>query len=145
MKFELEIEGMDALGKKLDRLEILAKEKLGLALIEVGLRVQRTAKQMIAASPANPQTGHSFAGNAPKTQTGTLINSIYVNTERKEGRISGVVVGTDLKYGQFLEFGTKHMAARPWLVPAFESTKAKNMEAFQNAVFTLIKDAGRAA
>jgi HK97 gp10 family phage protein len=145
MKFEFQIEGMEELSKKLDRIAIDAGDKLGLALIEAGFRIQREAKQQISKSPANPRTGHSYPGNAPKTQTGTLVNSIYVNVERDGGRVGTVTVGTDLKYGQFLEFGTKRMAARPWLVPAFEATREKNMEAFKNAVFTLVKDAGRAA
>ncbi len=52
-------------------------------------------------------------GNAPNTDTGRLVSSI--NTEVVS---DGVLVGTNLQYGKHLEFGTKKMDARPWLIPA---------------------------
>ncbi len=36
-----------------------------------------------------------------------------------------VDVGSDVAYATHLEFGTKNMAARPWLQPAFERNKDK--------------------
>lgn len=33
-------------------------------------------------------------------------------------------------YGKFLEFGTRHMAARPWLRPAFELSKEEAVNVF---------------
>lgn len=57
----------------------------------------------------------SKPGDPPNSDTGRLVQSI-----RFEFREGGLValVGTDLKYGTWLEFGTKKMAARPWLLPA---------------------------
>jgi len=145
MKFDMQIEGLDELTKKIDRMALETQEKIGLALVEAAFRIQREAKSAIARSPADPRTGHSYPGNAPKTQTGVLVNSIYVDVDRTGGQVSGVTVGTDLKYGQYLEFGTKTIKPRPWLVPAFEAMKPKNLEAFKSAMFTLVKDAGRSA
>jgi hypothetical protein len=34
-------------------------------------------------------------------------------------------VGTDLAYGRDLEFGTRRLAARPWLRPAVEAAKPR--------------------
>lgn len=34
-----------------------------------------------------------------------------------------LVVGTNVKYGRYLEFGTSRMGARPWLIPKFEQLK----------------------
>ena len=53
------------------------------------------------------------------------------NLPRRSGRLArrvtvkitpdglAATVGTELDYGTFLEFGTRRMAARPWLRPAF--------------------------
>lgn len=57
----------------------------------------------------------SKPGDAPNTDRGTLIQSIGFGFD--EGKLLAVV-GTSLKYGKWLEFGTKHITARPWLLPA---------------------------
>jgi HK97 gp10 family phage protein len=144
MKFEMKIDGIEILSKQLERIAADPGDRIGRALIDAGIRIQRVAKVSIAKSPVDPKTGASFPGNAPHTQTGTLVNSIYVNTKQSAGRVTEVIVGTDLKYGQFLEFGTVRMHARPWLVPAFAATKRQNLEALQAAVTRLVKEKGAA-
>lgn len=58
----------------------------------------------------------SKPGDAPNTDTGTLVRSVAV-----EHPFSGeAFVGSDVKYASFLEFGTKTMGARPWLYPALQ-------------------------
>ncbi|MFH1998718.1 MAG: hypothetical protein ABIK28_03510 [Planctomycetota bacterium] len=57
----------------------------------------------------------SAPGEFPKTDTGILASSIM----RQSNRFSGMV-GTDLKYGGFLEEGTKYMEARPYMEPSAE-------------------------
>lgn len=69
----------------------------------------------------------SRPGDAPNTDTGTLVRSITV---KAEGNV--VFVGTKVKYGRHLEFGTKGitglhtgkgLSARPWLHPALEASR----------------------
>lgn len=61
-----------------------------------------TSKRGIAGKPAPPpHTGH-YSGTAPK------------DTERKRS----VYVGTNVKYAQYVELGTKRMGPRPFLKPA---------------------------
>lgn len=55
----------------------------------------------------------SAPGQAPAIDLGNFIRSIGVQII--EG---GYLVGSSLKLGAWLEFGTRHMAARPWLRPA---------------------------
>lgn len=64
----------------------------------------------------------SAPGEPPKTDTGRLVSSIFA-----EVLPSGLEaeVGTTIKYGKFLEFGTSKMGARPWLHPAFERQKPR--------------------
>lgn len=54
----------------------------------------------------------SRPGQPPRKQTGTLQRSVTyeVNPTTMTAR-----VGTNIKYGRYLEFGTRKMAARPWL------------------------------
>jgi HK97 gp10 family phage protein len=62
----------------------------------------------------------SAPGQPPASDIGNLASHITYSTSRRglEGR-----VGTNVVYGKFLEFGTKNMAARPWLWPAYEARK----------------------
>lgn len=69
----------------------------------------------------DPETGgsakkvnsyRSKPGEPPRVQTGRLRASITheIHPTLPVGR-----VGTNVKYGKFLEFGTRRMAPRPWL------------------------------
>ena len=63
-------------------------------------------------------------GGAPNTDTGKLVASIAVEPNR-----GGVfaLVGSNLDYAGFLEFGTSKMDARPWLEPALRNN-ADNLQ-----------------
>lgn len=52
----------------------------------------------------------SAPGEPPHKQFGHLRRSVAREVVGLVGR-----VGTNLRYGRYLEFGTKKMAARPWL------------------------------
>jgi phage gpG-like protein len=71
----------------------------------------------------NPRRTHtaSAAGGYPATDTGRLASSVRVIMPTATS-LSGEV-GTAVKYGAWLEFGTSRMAARPWLLPSFERAK----------------------
>lgn len=51
----------------------------------------------------------------PQVQSSNLLGSI--TPEVGEGE---VVIGTNVKYGKYLEFGTSKMPPYPWLFPAVE-------------------------
>lgn len=71
----------------------------------------------------------SKEGDAPNTDTGTLVSSIQV-----DATANYVYVGTTVKYGPWLEFGTRRMGAHPWLNPALEKNR-KNIKAiFQKKI-----------
>lgn len=70
--------------------------------------------------------------------TGALADSVAV---RLAADGLGGSVGTDLPHGRYLEFGTRRMAARPWLQPAFESLKPQLRRRLADA----LRSAGRAA
>ena len=60
-------------------------------------------------------------GAPPESRSGALEASIAVTDGSRSGQ---KLIGSDLDYGAFLEFGTVRMAAWPWLAPAFERVAA---------------------
>lgn len=71
----------------------------------------------------------SNPGDPPNADTGRLMQSIKVE---KDGL--AYLVGTNLKYGAWLEFGTKDMAPRPWLSVALKNV-AKDVRKFSEAAY----------
>jgi hypothetical protein len=72
---------------------------------------------------SNPTRTHraSAPGDYPATDTGRLVSSVRMILPTASS-VAGEV-GTSVKYGAWLEFGTSRMAARPWLLPSFERAK----------------------
>lgn len=68
--------------------------------------------------------GPSAPGQPPHVDTGKLKGSLKMIV-RKRGERTRANVGTDLPEGYWLEFGTSRMAARPWLLPAFEEASIR--------------------
>lgn len=60
------------------------------------------------------------AKNAAPVLTGNLRRSIHVTPVDT----SHALVGTDVEYAPYQEYGTRHMAAQPYLTPAVEHARA---------------------
>ena len=120
-----EIEGLSQLNATLKKLERDAGKFSKSAYIAGGKIVESDAKKSIQSKSGGESVVRYRSGgggynhtvstpnDAPNTDTGRLVASI--NTEIAN---DGVFVGTTLEYGKFLEFGTKNMTERPWLIPA---------------------------
>lgn len=67
----------------------------------------------------------SAPGEAPATDTGKLVSSIVADTQPSGefGVIGLVEARTD--YATYLEHGTRAMAARPFMLPAFERNRPR--------------------
>jgi HK97 gp10 family phage protein len=76
-------------------------------------RKNRKFKLAYGANPSKP-------GDPPHKQTGRLLASVAFEIQGLIGR-----VGTNLKYGRWLELGTRKMKARPWLRRAFNECQAQ--------------------
>lgn len=72
----------------------------------------------------------SAPGDAPNTDSGRLVDSIAV----EKIRTSVYAVGTSVEYGKYLEFGTRQMAARPWLRRAMNKKAPELPNAITNAI-----------
>jgi HK97 gp10 family phage protein len=86
-------------------------------LSRAAISVSRHAKQLV--SVAGPSA--SRPGSPPHKQTGRLRASIaweLVGDDRAR-------VGTNVKYGRYLELGTSRMSPRPWLVRSAKETTSE--------------------
>lgn len=86
--------------------------------------IAQGAKSGVVYELYKPRRTHksSAAGEPPATDTGYLVNHIFLNIDM-EGL--GASVESTAEYSAFLEFGTSKMAARPFLQPALEENKPK--------------------
>lgn len=76
----------------------------------------------------------SQPGEPPRKRTGTLLKSVASLTEDRGDEIAARV-GSNVPYARHLEYGTRRMAARPWLRPGLAEFK----ERFATIVATHIK------
>ena len=86
-------------------------------------------KRTVVASPP---------GKPPNTDTGRLAQSIKLDFQK--GGLIGRV-GTNLKYGKYLEFGTKRVEPRPWLSFAVKEASKEIGKIFRDAVKNSRKEA----
>ena len=91
------------------------------SLERVGAIVERQAKMNVSQS-----TGH------PQVQTGRLRSSITHVTSPGQ-----VEIGTNVDYGEYLEFGTSRMPPYPWLFPAVEMKRNEIIETLKGREFTI--------
>lgn len=59
------------------------------------------------------------------TDTHRLVNSLNYEADDRHA-----IVGTNVEYAPYVEFGTVKMTAQPYLRPAFDATKLKIMAKF---------------
>lgn len=150
MKFSGKITGVDKLLKSINKLSAATARASGDALTESILEVHGAAIKSIQAQGS---TGHietryrptrtvqaSAPGQPPNSDTGRLVQSIQFEVDKMNGVAR---VGTNLKYGAWLEFGTSTTAARPWLRPAFLSQRRNIEELFGRKINIAIKDSAK--
>lgn len=89
--------------------------------------------------PVGPRTGNNLSpshqasapGEAPATDTGSLVKSI----DFKQSKPLEATVGSSLIYGAYLEFGTRRIAPRPAWAPTVAEVQPK----FQAAVAAAVR------
>ena len=95
---------------------------------------QRTGRTYFVPGTHRTYTASS-PGQPPAVATGALRQSIAGSVETEGKQVVGRV-GTNLKYGKMLEFGTMNMKPRPWLRKSFEESEAKVKELFMRLWFS---------
>lgn len=79
-------------------------------------------------------------------RTGTYRRSIHVEPGQVSADAAEVVIGTDLTdppYPYFLEYGTRYMAARPSMRPAFDEKRDEAIRVMTEAARQLVLTAVR--
>lgn len=129
MAATLKLEGMDELNRALKKLGDRAERHVANAVNATGLELRT---EIVKKYQKGPKTGAiysrgtrfhqaSAAGEAPATDTGRLASSVQYS---RTGPMSAEV-GTDVKYGPMLEYGTINIQPRPNWVPSVENMKPK--------------------
>ena len=114
----------------LARLKRIEKNEGDALAVAVGVAAELVRTDAIRSIQRGSRSGRTYKrgsvfhrasgpGEAPKTDTGSLVSSIF-SSLRKQRNKPVAFVGSDIVYAKHLEFGTRHMAARPWLQPAFD-------------------------
>ena len=124
-KVVLKLEGMDALKR---------------AVTETPKRLRELS------SGAVRETVHRISDRMRRTaphQSGTLLTSIESDVAARTGVTGKVIIKSDAFYWRFLEYGTIHMAARPFVRPAAESESAPFINRFREVARILDREWGR--
>ena len=111
------------------------------------IHTQGVAKKMIGQGGGEPHKA-SMPGQPPKRDTGILASSVSYEVKVKglvvrgmvgsdSDKIKGRRPGTDPMYGLWLETGTKHMKARPWLKPSLIKATPKIVQIFKKAMASI--------
>ncbi len=99
-----------------------ANDAIEKAIASSAIRVRNEAVMLVHEPypPASKATG----SDPPHRRTSTLQKSIGSETFERKGVFVGVV-GTNLKYGYWLEVGTPNMVMRPYLRPALDGMRKR--------------------
>lgn len=114
-----------------DRMMRVLGDALQKAVNSLTLEIAGDIEENVLRKKTNPgpmYNNPSKPGNPPAVRTGQLANRMApsgsgdAQAKRLPTEIKGVVFN-DAPYAVFLEFGTRHMAARPFLLPSMSKRK----------------------
>lgn len=123
MPNQVTIQGLDELLRKLSNIESLVEQK------KIVARSVRAGAEIVQAAAK---------AAAPRGKTGNLAESISISVTEQTASHAFGLIGPSRRgfYGLFLELGTAHIVARPFLQPAFDSVAD---EAYQ-AIADVLRD-----
>lgn len=133
----IKISGLDELRKNLADIESKIQREVVKAKIGAGKLVEGEARRSIQTPSDSGRTVKvrggvhliSKEGEAPNTDTGALQRSLQTEVKGND-----VYVGTANKYAPHLEYGTKNMKPRPFLLPALRAKSSDILELLKGAV-----------
>lgn len=125
-QIKITVSNLDAVQRALDQYGAKAEKEIATVLDAVGTSIINGVKKQMRAS----KSGRSYKrgkggrdhvasapGEAPAVDTGRLINSsIY----KRQVNPLQIVVGSNVKYSEYLEFGTRKIKPRPsWTLEVY--------------------------
>jgi len=114
LKFSVEIKGLRELDQQLKMLEPNVRKRLGRAALKAGAKLI-LAKAKMNAPVATGKLRDSLVVKSGRTRKPNTVNVLMMI---KEGWYKG-----ETFYGAFVEFGTRHAPAHPFMRPAFDTEK----------------------
>ena len=145
----VEVDGLAEVFAALEQLGAEGQKGIRKAVAKTANKVRRDAISSIQEHRSKGEVYHLFEPkrdhtasaphNPPNTDTGALVRSIVVTSED-----GGMVakVGSSLAYAYWLEFGTRRMLERPWLIPAVQQNTQFFMDALTTAITEAIEKSG---
>lgn len=136
------ISGSDRLKRKFEQLQTAAKGKmLERALVAGALPIQNEAKRRVPKLTGNLSRSIHIGGHEDLNPGGQIINTTGAGVPGPQiGHSSAAVyVGTDVVYAGPVEFGTVHMAAQPFLRPAFDTQRGAAVREVGEALVELMR------
>lgn len=118
MGVDLEVSGMS---------ELIAKAQ------EIGRKGKSIQNKALLAG-AQPILNEAVQTTSFTDRTGRLRKDLKISRPKSKGDTKYVLVGIDKSdisevfYGKFIEFGTSHQPAKPYLAPAYENHKEEAKE-----------------
>jgi hypothetical protein len=124
-----QLRGVDELKRTLAALNAESATKAGTVATREGAKIVKEA--FVAAAPVGTErtirTRTTKKGKKVKADYGRLRDNITIRKVRgtNQHQIKFAVGVGDAFWGMFLEFGTRFMAARPWMRPAFDAAASR--------------------
>ena len=133
---------LNRLSVKISAIGRETQREVSRAVRRSGLRIENRAAEGIAEPP---KTGRiyrrgkivhqaSAPGEFPAGDTGRLQQSLTSVMAADGPDVFRAETGANAPYATYLELGTSSMEPRPFLKPAYEETKAKNLDEIRAAI-----------
>lgn len=141
------IKGADLLKAKLNKVSRESSNELERVLVDMASTIDDYSKRKIQGGSRSGKeykrrsVTHraSSPGEFPKTDTGSLINSIRFDRLSK----LNYTVGSHKNqgpHGKWLEYGTRNMKPRPWLLPSFKYADKKIKSEYKTLLKRLVRE-----
>jgi HK97 gp10 family phage protein len=150
MDVSFEITGLDAIAQASDRVRQAVADEINKAVYASAQQVVTEAKKSVLEGGKGGRAYRrrsvthiaSAPGEAPASDTGRLVNSLHAEAG-DPGEALAVAGSSSVQYAVLLEFGTTKMAARPFMFPALEKSRAWITGRLQDALRRGIERAGK--
>ena len=137
------VRGSEQLRRNLARLSGRERRQAQADGLEAGARVYEAEVKALLQTPGSGETytrgsvTHvaSAPGQPPAIDTGTLINSVQVD----EATPVQAIIATHTDYAEYLEFGTSHMAPRPYMRPPLDEHEGEILDAIRSEVAAFVE------
>lgn len=133
------IEGLEELYKTLSKLDDLAATKALNRGMTRGAAALRSQARRNAKAVDDPSTPEAIYKNITSRRWRVKKGKKYLGASI--GVMAGDGKGGDTYYWRFLEFGTKKMAAKPFLEPALKQSKEKVLTSIKEGAEKAVADA----